>query len=755
MTAKTSKRSRKSEYSPKDPLWVSGVHGGFDPELQRWRDPSGRYATRAAVLNSIEGDLQALGGVARWMPDRVSRAAEKLENFVAGGFSPFTYADIKRKPGSTPFPIPGNILASYRLAEFYYGSEGDVAAALETPIQVSMRDLDIRCPDTGVKREIEAMYDVDGLDMFELLKSMWLSMAVYGIAHPYEARQGDKLRGVILLPPRYTRVGRELSGDGMIPVNDQPAWTQEALRSTLPAAMYESMVRPGEEVFPLGILDLPMDSVHSVRALDQAWILYPKPFLRGAYRALSTRIVYEEMRRAVYEGFRNQLWLFLLGDAEHKPSPQMMTKLKSDVDGMSGERTGSLAWWGALKVDVKSPNTDSLMSSEEWWTLSLDIFRRLGINMRAATGNSFPRQGGEGQSFELDVDLMLEKFEYMRRMLEHWERGFRLRYAKTMGEAWVKAARDTKVVFSANALELRGAIRDRLVPLFEKGPLSVHSFLTQAGQSFATEHANKRSELGDRELWAPPETFRQGVVSEGGISRTSDSGGRQGRPVSKPENSLRASDDETEEKKRAYLILLLAAFHELAATDPDGFIERLKSINASQLAEFSDLGYRRAKGMQGAVPEPWASAASNFVNSFADRFGEDLKSGGGSMDYARRAAKYGEEGYRTAVLQGVQAAMAERHATHWRRVLHPELSKSGPCPLCVEDSQIVHAIDEPFLALHPNEVCSMEPLTLEFSGGQEGLARFGVPGVTENELTQILREAGIESQHNVRRVTGA
>ncbi len=496
-----------------DPQWVKGIQSGYDPNTAKWRNSMGKATSRAEAVRSLQEELTMLGGTATFQPDKLSTAAEKIEHLIGGGFNPFSYDDVGKTKANVPH-IPGNVLASYRLADFFYQTEGDIAAAVETPIQVAMRDLDINCPDPEVKKELETMYDVDGLDMVDLIQSMWLSMAVFGIAHPFEAWEGSELKGIILLPPMYTSVGNHLSGDFLMPMGDEKQWTREALKSLLPTAMYDAMNRP-DETKPIGKLPLPVGMMYSVRGLDQKWRPYPKPWMQGAFRSMNTRIVYEEMRRAVYEGFRHQLWAFLLGDKDIKPTPQMMTKLINDVTGMSGERTGNLCWWGALRIEVHTPKTDNLMSAEEWWMLNLDIFRRLGMSMRVTTGNSYQGERG-GSDYTFDVDIMLEKFEFMRKALLRWERGFRLRYAeKTGSEAFKKAARETEVVFALNMMELRKQIQERLVPMFTTGALSVQTLLKRSNENFEVEKANKQAlkSSGDDELFVAPATFSQTTVN--------------------------------------------------------------------------------------------------------------------------------------------------------------------------------------------------------------------------------------------------
>jgi hypothetical protein len=81
----------------------------------------------------------------------------------------------------------------------------------------------------------------------------------------------------------------------------------------------------------------------------------------------------------------------------------------------------------------------------------------------------------------------------------------------------------------------------------------------------------------------------------------------------------------------------------------------------------------------------------------------------------RRAMMYPEEGWRLAVVNGQREAMKERGAKRWRRILHPELSKDGPCAECTADAEITHDIEDDFVEFHPNGVCSQQ--FLEYTSG--------------------------------------
>lgn len=723
--------------------WMQGVQAGFDTDSKKWRLADGNIVSKSVAQDQLKRDIDSIGFTAKMDTAKMSGLASDMENYIAGGFTPFSFSDVKKGAKgqvSTHMTIPGQVVAAYRLAQFYWNTEGDVASALELPIQMILRPVDVRSSSPEVKKMIEEMYDVDGLNLFELARGMMISTLLFGIAHPYEVYEKTNLKGVVLLPPMYTTVNSKMQGGGLLPTNGDGQWTKQLLESQLPELMYRSYTNQLENT-PSGALALPDGAVNSIRATDLAWVKYPKPPMAGAFRALSTRIIYEEMRRAVYEGFRHQLWAFLVGDAEHRPSPEIITKLRNDVTSMSGERTGSLVWWGGLRIEVHAPKTDNIMASQEWWALSLDIFRRLGISMRGATGNTVPEE--KGNQFDLDISIMLEKVEFIRQLVMQWERGFRIRYAKMQGdESLVAEMRKADVKFSLNAMELKANIEDRLKPLFTVGVLSTQSLLTQAGQNYEQERANKLEvqKANENELWYPNPTYNQTTSVDGKPQKetaTTNAGRPKDSVNKKKQMDVDASiADDVETKKKAYLLLLLSLLRE--ESDPDKFVAKLKEANTRNLKQFAALGYKAAGGMD-SMPLDYEMTASNFINSFADQFGADLKSGvKGHFSPEERTTMYAENGYMMAFLHGVQAAMTEKKATSWRRIL--DFSGGNvPCLLCVEDSRIVHPMSEPFIIMHPNERCTTENINVSF-GHSEGATQFGVRGITKNEVSDLLRE---------------
>lgn len=193
------------------------------------------------------------------------------------------------------------------------------------------------------------------------------------------------------------------------------------------------------------------------------------------------------------------------------------------------------------------------------------------------------------------------------------------------------------------------------------------------------------------------------------------------------------------------------------------FITKLKLANAFWMGRFANTGYVAAGGI-GTADLGAADNAVKFINSFADKFGEALAAGEESLRW--RALMYPREGHRLAYVLGQQAAMQERGARAWKRQLHPELSKEGPCDACIADSAIIHPIEDDFELLHPGDVCSVHEVIAYFpeppemvAPGTTPVAQMPVPELpTQQGVIQMLKDSlgklgrGVKSI--VRRIRG-
>jgi hypothetical protein len=119
-------------------------------------------------------------------------------------------------------------------------------------------------------------------------------------------------------------------------------------------------------------------------------------------------------------------------------------------------------------------------------------------------------------------------------------------------------------------------------------------------------------------------------------------------------------------------------------------------------------GYNLAGGAHLPLDTSLLVQAANKQLGFARKFefsDAELDPVRASM-YAREAAHIGH-------VAGEQQAMRERGARRWRRVLHPELSKTGPCEACTADAELTHPIDQVFWEPHPLGVCSVQGIVYD------------------------------------------
>lgn len=687
-------------------------------------------------------------------------AAERLESVIAYSAPP---SEQKAQP------IPSDVLAMMRLSDFYCRTEGDVFQHISAPIDISLNPLDIQCPDDeGVKKELEDLYH--NLDIEGVLAQIWQCIAQYGSAYPLEvypkADIVDTLpQAILMLPPKYMWVGyymawgtqlgpKETSPYRVRPFDDSGAWSQELYENSFMPMSYNSFGSNWNEQLTQGF-NIPLNPkfLRPVRAKALQFVRYPWPDLARAYRSISTRFVFEEVMRATVEGYRNQLWVFnLLKDGDHTPTKPELDRLEAQLSGMAGKRTGMLAWRGSkLEVNQYTPKPlDDMLSNESWQQFTVRIYRQMGGNARIVTGNSFMGERGD-TGLEIDLSIFLKRNEHMRQSLLKWEYGFRKTLSEAKNsEAWDKAMEKTIVRFSRSLLETGDLIKKELQPLYQMGLADRRNTLEKSGWNYDQVLANKKAEKKDTDLFMPAPTFAQTTVNPGTPSKTASSTSN-GRPTDVTSPKVKAATVENEPQKRQLFAEVYAAFRFLLEDgDVAKFIDSLRASLEIDLPQMAQTSFAASGGV-GDINANVAGRAADFVTSFLPGLQAAMSISKDLPSFERRVLMYPEEGSKMAFIHGIQAAMAERGANYWRRVLHP--SGTGPCPYCVADSQIVHPISEPFVALHPNENCDMQDLHIQFFSGEGNIpsVEMGVPNMTENEWNDLVGQLGKQGNPKIRR----
>lgn len=110
---------------------------------------------------------------------------------------------------------------------------------------------------------------------------------------------------------------------------------------------------------------------------------------------------------------------------------------------------------------------------------------------------------------------------------------------------------------------------------------------------------------------------------------------------------------------------------------------------------------------------------------------------------AVRIAAVAETDVTLAVRAQYQKTMGAQGATGWRRILHPELSQTGPCGLCVVAADRVYN-SEDLLPLHSRCVCEVLPV---YAGVDPGMTLNG------DDLAAIYEAAGGNTREQLRRIS--
>ncbi|MCW7071876.1 MAG: hypothetical protein OCU12_06095 [Methanophagales archaeon] len=746
-------------------LWQKNVQPGYDPESRKWRAANGQFMTKEDVMGQIRPN-DTYGAVVP-VYDMMAPLSRQLDHIqsVLGGLD---YRSLSQLDQSAD-PIPPEILAAMRLSEYFCRTEGDIWRTVTVPIELGLRDLEVQCNDAAIKRELEEIYD--NIDIYNILLWSWLCSEIYGQAFPLEVWDGDTPIGIVMLDPKYMKVGRQVSLThrlSLVSPSDK-GWDEEALKSQIHPKVYNAFASDWNEQAAVGN-DIPIkpDRCYPITDLKLPFQRYAIPDISRTFRSLSTRQILEELQRATIEGFRNQLWVFKVGSEERPASPAKITHLRNVVSGMAGERTGMLVWQHDLVVEQHVPKSlDVLVGNDIWLQLSLHIYRQRGLSLRLVSGES--PQGKGGSDFEWDVKVLIERLSFTRRKVIAWERQLRRKIIQARGRTWEKA--HIKVDMVRPALEMENLVKAHLQPLGQAGWLSLQTLLQRAGYDYNVELGRKQDEEPFSYLFAPKPTFAQTTVKS--APQTVSQTPSPGRPVGKTDSQQREPKDSTvvtagigdklsAEQERLfeqYVAEVYDAFNALVQSkDVDGFMSRLKSLNGTWMQQIGALGYKEAGGVFEVDPG-WIDGAVEFINSFAEGFAEALRADIANdvdLEHWRwRVYLYPQEGRNYAYMWGVQQSMKEHGARSWRRILHPELSKTGPCDACVADSKIVHPISEGFWEPHPGGFCTAEAVAF-YTGPTEVPVEVPIPpkATLPEQIMNILKRLGGNIIQIVRRIRG-
>jgi hypothetical protein len=361
-----------------------------------------------------------------------------------------------------------------------------------------------------------------------------------------------------------------------------------------------------------------------------------------------------------------------------------------------------------------------MLANDKWQLLTQTIMRGRGISMKLLGDQ-------QGPTSDIDVKVLVQRINFMRRRILWWLKLFVTRYA-----AENKISKIPTVVFEKVSLEIEDLIKNRVMPMHRSGLLSPQTALQEAGYDYDNELRLKREAAPNSELFMPVPTFSQTTVNPDTPEKTalSDPYGGRGAGV------VKAKDEWEGWATQVTAMFLVYA----EGGSSDQLVSAMRSLNVKHMTDAYAQGYLTAGG-EGSPDEDRVRGVVAWNNSYLDIFARELQARTGETHLTReglqtRALMYPREGYRMAFAYGAFQAKREQGYSHWRRVMHPEASDSGPCQLCLEDSRVQHSLGEEFYEPHPNGVCSQTFLV--FSRGELSSMPFVLPGYgIEKELGRL------------------
>lgn len=777
------------------PVFRLGKRAGYDVSSRRYRTIEGKVVSRKEFEQGAGDGRQFFGGpVASLNYSPNSTLLTKLERLVShaekgadltadptlnalGNRFNHVMAATKAYDKAQSRPIPSEIRASMRLADFYFRQAGDIESHARTPMEVATGgQIEVQSSDRGYKDAVTDLYEE--IDMWTVLARAWMGAAQYGISLPYEVwdeSEADhpQLKQIVDLPPYYVWIGYALpfglvmsqpgqlgedvfnkaANYALLPFNDAAQWSKQALEtSIMPMTFNTNGYEQNENIARGWNIPLANAYLQPVRAFSYGYERYPVVPTSRAFGALGTRMIFDEVVRGTIEGYQNQLWVFTLGTEKAMPRGDELLALQQALSDMAGERTGRFVWRHGLEVNLFAPKSlEQMLAAETRQAFTLEAFRQLGGNIRIETGNPLIGQR-ETAADKVDLSVWLRRLEWPRRVVLKWERYVRAKIAKSMGPAAVKANRNTRVEWARSLLDVSQVIEQELVPMYNIGWLSPRTGLSKAGMSYEQERQNKLDDLEDAYLFEAPASFSQTTVKPGTVpSRTDSQPQNDGRRMGGSLNLTAAWENDASRQLLMQAVAQSVQRHLVEQPSVDAFISGLTAATHEHLGAVTRDSYT-ATGGRGELNDEAANFSADFVNAFTDGFRSrlltDQEHGSDLSVHAGRAMLYATEGYKMAVVNGQRLAMRDRGVRGWKRIVGADA-----CPACKADSAIMHGIAEPFTLVHVNESLSAEELSVQYYSAA------GFPGVHipvpsyHDETTDLLRKLGTK-KHTQRRARG-
>lgn len=162
------------------------------------------------------------------------------------------------------------------------------------------------------------------------------------------------------------------------------------------------------------------------------------------------------------------------------------------------------------------------------------------------------------------------------------------------------------------------------------------------------------------------------------------------------------------------------------------FFSELKNSIRKEMLNAAVNGYSVLGGAHSPFNADILNKAIDSQLFYANRYEQS-----GDKLESNRIGMYAEEAEHIGSVVGAQQYFKEYGAKQWQRRLHPELSKTGPCPQCTADAELAHSIDTPFFEFHPQGVCTAQGIAFQSDSGN---IEIPVPGHNPHTFLDKIKE---------------
>jgi len=644
---------------------------------------------------------------------------------------------IQQLPDNTPWqamPPPSDLWAAMRAAEPMLRANGDVWQTILIPAQVmfnSQRPIRINCEDEGALRQWKTFFDNETgkvpIDKWGL--DCYLTVEQFGQWFPLEYWKDNDLQGIATLEPTSLWIGHHL-GMGYPPMSiiTPESFSEAKWRDMCHDAAFTTFVNDQNiQTFPAFRIPLKPDVLSPVYGYGKkGFERYVFPHLARAYDQMMYRMMLFEYRQGILESWIAQvLMLVVKGWGNNPPSKGAVTAIQQMLDNAISSHKGDLVIGYDVEPHMLKPDAlDAVMGVETWIESTQTIFRSLGFDIFLASGEIAGTHGrGGGVQVEVSVQVAMERWKSHLVNYFHWCTHIARKFAEKNDKTLLKSLPSFQIAPSSYETQLQ--IERAIKPLFAAGILSPQTALERADENYATEIANLRKHEPNKELMQPPATFAQTSFGQGGEQTTRQQ--NPGRPRGTDEDEPRkpkaresiqvwSSRQEHDDLKAAIVTMFSAMSMRPTRDSVIGFASELESALRAQMGTAYAEGYRTQGGF-GDLDMTLLAGAVAFQIEHLQNFKHDL------LSMLKQPERLGAQKHRaqqyagalvTAYVLGTQQAARMNGARGWQRILHPELSKSGPCADCIADSAKLHDISEAWFDFHPSEKCSMQSVLYSF-----------------------------------------